>query len=80
MDSTRPNRSYLFAPLYPNSLDKAAFSLKKGLVFIEQYSRAGMIAGVFFGTDRAFLRRRNAKLAEALHIEGMQQFSWCRIH
>jgi hypothetical protein len=49
MDSTRPNRSYLFAPLYPISLDKAAFSLKKGLVFIEQYSCAGMIAGVFFG-------------------------------
>jgi hypothetical protein len=49
MDSTRPNRSYLFAPLYPNSSDKAAFSLKKGLVFIEQHSCAGAIAGVFFG-------------------------------
>jgi hypothetical protein len=49
MDSTRPNRSYLFAPLSPNCSDKAAFSLKKGLVFIEQYSCAGMIAGVFFG-------------------------------
>jgi hypothetical protein len=51
MDSTRPNRSYLFAPLYPSFSAKAAFSLKNGLVFINQYSCAGLTAGVFFGYE-----------------------------
>jgi len=54
MDSTRPIRSYLFAPLYPIFSAKAAFSLKNGLVFIKQYSCAGIIAGVFFGYEQAF--------------------------
>jgi hypothetical protein len=28
---------------------KAAFSLKNLLVFLKQYSHAGLVAGVFFG-------------------------------
>jgi hypothetical protein len=49
MDSRRPNRSNLFAPFIPTMSEQAAFSSKNGLVVLKQYSRAGAIAGVFFG-------------------------------
>jgi hypothetical protein len=48
MDSSRPIRSNLFAPLYPTLSAMAAFSLEKGMVFVHQNSCAGVIAGVFF--------------------------------
>jgi hypothetical protein len=54
MDSKRPNRSYLFSPLYPILSGKVAFSSKNGLAFLKQYSDAGMVAGVFFGYRRSF--------------------------
>jgi hypothetical protein len=53
MDSRRPNRSYLLTPLRLIQSGKAAFSLKNVLVFLKQYSDAGIIAGVFFGYRRS---------------------------
>jgi hypothetical protein len=49
MNSRRPTRSLLTKPLYPIQSGKAAFSLKKSLFFLKQYSDAGVIAGVFNG-------------------------------
>jgi len=57
MHSRRPNRSYLFVPLNPISLGKAAFSLKNALAFLKQYSDAGIVAGVFFGYRARFQSR-----------------------
>jgi len=68
MDSRRPNRSYLFAPAFPIVSEKAVFSLKNGLVILKQYSRAGVIAGVFFWLQP--WRQQDAgvaNMAEALH-------------
>jgi hypothetical protein len=36
-------------PLNPIQSGEAAFSLKKDLLILKQYSDAGVIAGVFFG-------------------------------
>jgi hypothetical protein len=36
-------------PLNSIQSGEAAFSLKKGLFFLKQYSDAGLMAGVFFG-------------------------------
>jgi len=53
MHSRRPNRINLFAPLIPITSGKAAFSLKNGLVIPEQYSDAGIVAGIFLTTAAA---------------------------
>jgi hypothetical protein len=54
MDSKRPNRSYLLSPLRLILSGKAAFSLKNGLIFLKQYSDAGMMPAFFLGYDRSF--------------------------
>ncbi|WP_151635710.1 hypothetical protein [Noviherbaspirillum aerium] len=49
MDSRRTTGSLLLTPLTPTPSGKAAFSLKNLVVFLKAYSRAGFVAGVFFG-------------------------------
>jgi hypothetical protein len=57
MDSRRPDCSDLQTPLRPTLSGKAAFSSKNGLFFLKLYSDAGIVAGVFFGSRRALMRR-----------------------
>jgi hypothetical protein len=61
MNSRRPNRSDLFEPLHPILSGKAAFSSKNGLVFLKQYSDAGVVAGVFLTTDTASLQSKGSQ-------------------
>src|SRR5690348_6805254 len=49
MHSRRTNRSCQHAPLNLRLSGEAAFSLKNGFTFFEQYSDTGLVAGVFFG-------------------------------
>ncbi|MES2535131.1 MAG: hypothetical protein V4632_04575 [Pseudomonadota bacterium] len=81
MNSTRPNRSFLFSPLRLILSGKAAFSLKNGLIFLKQYSDAGINAGVFLANRRSSAaKRRSQSWLKCCMTEEMQQFSWCRIH
>ncbi|OGB20854.1 MAG: hypothetical protein A3I66_19840 [Burkholderiales bacterium RIFCSPLOWO2_02_FULL_57_36] len=61
MDSRRPNRSCLCKPLHPILSGKAAFSSKNGLVFLKQYSDAGVFAGVLLATDAALLQSKGSQ-------------------
>jgi hypothetical protein len=64
MDSTRAHPTFFNTFMSPKLPGKAAYSSKKELVFLQNYSDAGFHAGVFFvlagGTPPN-------KLAEVLH-------------
>jgi hypothetical protein len=49
MNSRRPIRSSLLAPLHLTLSGMAAFSLKNGFAFDTQNSNAGTRAGIFYG-------------------------------
>jgi hypothetical protein len=48
MDSTRPNPTFLTTQTRPTYTGTAAYSSKKELASLHEYSDAGVIAGVFF--------------------------------
>jgi len=66
MDSKRLYRSCLFKPLPLILSGQAAFYFKKLLAFLKRYSRAGEVAGVFFGQVSIYMlgaRSEPARLA-----------------
>lgn len=64
MDSTRAHPTFFTAFMSPKLQGQAAYSSKKELVFLQNYSDAGLHAGVFFVL--AVCAPPN-KLAEVLH-------------
>jgi hypothetical protein len=72
MNSRRPNRSCLLAPLDLTRSGKAAFSLEKALPFLEWNSNAGTVASNFWQSSRHSSVNGTAYwqfIANARHLE-----------
>jgi hypothetical protein len=53
MDSTKPIQTFFNSLALPVAMGMAAYSSENELVFLQKHTRAGMIAGVFFGQGEA---------------------------